>query len=233
MQQRDSSNRHYRVWSCLVLLVAHGYAQERPLASLAGTALTLAVTADIAQRCANTITAPLTQDVAAQLRQANLNVAKIHNAELTTTVDCAPMRGHNQRAVQYCVGLSQVTSVPTAPRSHTLTTTWRQCGATNCTRRTCDAQLRDDVHHLVTAFINDLQDASKRTASNPAPRPAILAPAHAPTQAHTDNAGSRNPMTDLTLPITRAGVIYLLYIITCLGVLLQWEYRRHQVYWKH
>lgn len=233
--RRDGPNRsgHYRLWSYLILLAAHGsYAQDLRPAKLAGQSLTVAVTADIAQRCGNTISAPLIQDVASELRRANISVAKVHNAELTTAIDCAPARAHNQRhheAVQYCVGLSQVIAVPTAPGRHTLATTWRQCGSTTCTTGTCDTLLRAEVHNLVTAVITDLHDTGNSASSGPAPRPPPATPAHEPTQAHADSIGSRNPM-NLPVPLTRSTVIYFLYIITCLGVLLQWEYRKYHVH---
>jgi hypothetical protein len=59
--QRDGPNSsgRYRLWCCFVLLLARSsYAQDIRPASLAGQSLTVAVTADIAQRCGNRITAP-------------------------------------------------------------------------------------------------------------------------------------------------------------------------------
>jgi hypothetical protein len=32
------------------------------------------------------------------------------------------------------------------------------------------------------------------------------------------------------VPVTASTVIYFLYILTCLGVLLEWEFRKRQMY---
>ncbi|PWU04572.1 MAG: hypothetical protein C5B51_16420 [Terriglobia bacterium] len=225
MQQGDSPKNHYRSWWCLIPLMAHGaYSQNLNPIRLVGSSLIIQVTADIAPRCGNAITAALSQNIASQLQQANISVAKVHNAELTTAVECAPAHAHNQRheTLQYCVSLAQVIAVPTAPRQHTLTTTWRQCGMTTCTKGTCNDLVSAEVHRLVTAFITEVKSPPRPP---PTPRPADDA-----TTAG-DNISAKNPMAR-PMPLTRAGVVYLLYIITCLCVLLHWEYHRHQIRWK-
>ena len=234
--RRDGPNRsgQYRLWCCLLLVPCGSYAQDiRQPASLAGQALTVSVASDVAQSCGGIIPERvIRQDVESQLRLANISVSKLHNAELATEVDCTPVRARSLRpreGVHYCVSLSQVIALPAAPRRHTLATTWRQCGSTTCTTGTCDTLLRAEVHNLVTAVITDLHDTGNSASSGPAPRPPPATPAHEPTQAHADSIGSRNPM-NLPVPLTRSTVIYFLYITTCLGVLLQWEYRKYHVH---
>ena len=212
--QRDGPNRsgRHHLWCCLALLVSRGsYAQDvHQPASLAGQSLTVAVTSDIAHNCGNTIPGPLIQqDVASQLRLANITVAKLHNAELTTEVDCTPARARNRlprEALHYCVGLSQVITIPAAPRRHTLATTWRRCGSTMCTRGNCDALLRAEVRNLVTTVITDLHATGNSASSGAAPRPpqATPGPAHEPTPAHASNnsVGPTHRLADLPVPIT-------------------------------
>jgi hypothetical protein len=239
--RRESRNAsgQYRLWCCLLLVSGGSYAQDiRQPASLAGQSLTIAVTSDIAHSCGNTIPEPnIQQDVASQLRLANISIAKIHNAELSTEVDCTPARARSLRAreaVHYCVGLSQVIALPAAPRRHTLATTWRQCGSTTCTRGKCDALLRAEVRNLVTAFITYLHATGNSASSGPGPRlpQGTAGPAGEPTQAYASNNNSdaSHQLADFPVPMTRSTVIYSLYILTCLGVLLQWEFRKHPLH---
>jgi hypothetical protein len=95
------------------------YAQDvRQPASLAGQSLTVSVASDVAQSCGGIIPERvIRQDIESQLRLANISVSKLHNAELATEVDCAPVRVRSRiprESVHYCVALSQVISLSAA-----------------------------------------------------------------------------------------------------------------------
>ncbi len=206
------------------LAVHASFGQEVHPASRPGEALTIWAASNVAPSCGDAIPrAALQQDVETQLRVAGIAVSRVHTAALTVDVDCVPVIARARttgQAVHQCLDLSQRVSLPSPARGVTLATTWRKCQSYTCRNGQCEAKVRSGLRSLVDAFLTDIGQ-SNSASELPAQPIAAKLPA---IGSLTVNA----PVPKLTL--TPVATFYLMYIMTCLAVLVRWEYCRPRVH---
>ena len=182
----------------------------------------LSVASQIGQSCGAAFTASaLQQEAESQLRQAGIAVSRVHTGMLTTDLACVPLAaesGARSMAVHQCLALSQAVSMPGQVNGVTSATTWRQCRQYTCSIRQCDANARSGQHDLVTAFLAEFREQFTKPA-----QPASAAPPA--QQAHPAEAA----MVQIEVPRTTlkaSVIIFGLYILTCVAVLIRWEWCR-------
>jgi len=185
---------------------------------LAAQEARLSAASQIGQGCGTAFsTFALQQDAETQLREAGIAVSRVHTAALATNLDCVPVSGARAVAVHQCLGLSQVVSVPGQGSGVTMATTWRQCQQYTCAGKQCEALARGSQRNLLTAFLGDFREQfTKRAPAAPlAPVQASVAPDPGPVY--------------LAIPrpvLKLSAVFYTLYILTCIAVLVRWEFCR-------
>jgi len=194
---------------------------RQPVSQPAG-GLSVSVTSNVGRGCGAAIPRPvLEQSVETQLRAAGIGVGRLHTAQLAADVDCVPVLAGGRKAgltVHYCLSLAQSVWLPSGPLRTTLATTWRKCESYTCGIGKCDIMSRPETHTLVNAMIAAVQPkvtADAAQASNPPSIPRGPGPAELVYRP-------------LSQPARGPAVIYIVYILTCLTVLLRWACRRHQ-----
>jgi hypothetical protein len=172
----------------------------------------------VAQGCGATIPPSAIQhDAESQLRGVGVTVSNIHNAQLATDVYCAAITpGSRSTAVvvQECLGFSELVPAPSNHGRATFATTFRDCQSFKCRGAQCEPLARSRLHTLINSFLSDFQQRNSRNAYpasqiQPQPQANVI-----PGEASGRVAGS--------------SVFYLLYIMTCVTVLVYWQYREHQ-----
>jgi hypothetical protein len=202
-----------------MLLVQTSFGQERGKTPLPLTApLRMSVAFNVAPGCGATIPpSAIQQDAEAQLRGVGVTVSNIHNAQLATDVYCAaitPGSRNTAVVVQECLGFSELHPAPSNRGRAMFATTFRDCQSFKCRGAQCEPLARSRLHTLINTFLSDYKDRNSRDAF---PAPQILPQPEVsvlPGEASGRVAGS--------------SVFYLLYIMTCVTVLVYWQYREHQ-----
>ena len=186
-----------------------------PLAS----PLRMSVAFNVAQGCGAAIPpSAIQKDAESQLRGVGVTVSNIHNAQLATDVYCAAITpGSRSTAVvvQECLGFSELVPAPPNHGRAMFATTFRNCESFKCRGAQCEPLARSRLHTLINAFLRDFQERNARTGF-PAPQ---IQP-QPPQVSVTPGEASRRDVG--------SSVFYLLYIVTCVTVLVYWQYREHQ-----
>ena len=158
----------------------------------------------------------LQQDLKDRLGMASIAVSRVSRASLLTDMDCHPATTRSM-SVQQCLSLSQPVAEPSATNGLHLATTWRSCRSYFCSRQNCGPVARATQRLLLDEFI----------------------PAFRTLAAHADPAGQPSaPHSTEGIPIpilpgvasetvVKPGAIfYMLYILTCVAVVIRWEWYR-------
>jgi hypothetical protein len=205
---------------CLCILPVHtSFGQERgkPLIPLAAP-LRMSVASDVAQDCGVTIPpSVIQQDAEAQLRDVGVTVSNIHNAQLAIDVYCAAVTPGSRSTtvvVQECLGFSELIPARSNHGRAMFATKWRNCQSFRCGGAKCESLVRSGLHTLINTALIDFQERNSR---NDLPIPQIRPQPQAsviPGEAPRRGVGR--------------SVFYLLYIVTCVTVLVYWQCREHQ-----
>jgi hypothetical protein len=205
---------------CLCILPVHTFfGQDRgePLVPLAAS-LRMSVASNVAQGCGGTILpSVIQQDAETQLRGLGVTVSNIHNAQLAIDVYCAavtPGSRSTAMVVQECLGLSELVPAPSKHGRAMFATTWRNCQSFRCGGAKCEPLARSGLHTFINSVLSDFQERNSR---NDLPIPPIR------PQPHASVIPGEAPQRDVG-----RSVFYLLYIMTCVTVLVYWQCREHQ-----
>ncbi len=170
----------------------------------------------IAPACgANFAIGPLQQDLEDQLRAESIGVSRVSAAGLVADINCQSF-GLRSVSVQQCFALSQAVPDASAANGLHLATTWRNCQSYVCSKQSCGESARAARRTLTSQVIAALRTAPGQTATaaketRPAEQtPIPLIPAAIP-------ASVLNP----------GAIFYILYILTCIAVLIRWQWCRH------
>ena len=201
-----------------ILPVHTSFGQERgkPLIPLAAP-LRMSVASNVAQGCGGTVLpSVIQQDAEAQLRGVGVTVSNIHNAQLAIDVDCVavtPSARSTVVVVHQCLAFSELVSAPSNDGRAMLATTWRKCQSFTCGGAKCEPLVRSGLHTLINPFFSDFQERNSRNdlpipQIRPQPQASVI-PGEAPHR------------------LVGRVVFYLLYIMTCVTVLVYWQRREH------
>jgi len=195
-----------------VLAVHASFSQEVRLGGQGAS--TIWVASNFARGCEATIArGVLEQDMETQLRGAGVAVSRVHTATLTADVDCVPAIANGRTvAVHECLELSHRVSSQSSARG-TIATTWQKCQSYRCGKGTCEARARAELHGLVDAFLGEMPKSSP--GKDPPAQPTAVKPSAADI-----------PISGSNLPLSLAAIYYLLYVMTCIAVVIHWEYRK-------
>ncbi len=205
---------------CVCILPAHPSSpQERgkrlmPLAA----PLSMSIVSDVAQRCGGAIPPSVIQDAAqAQLRGAGVTVSNIHNAQLAIDVFCAAVNPGSRNTsviVRECLGFSELAPAPSNHGRTMFATTWRECQSFTCGGARCESVVRSGLHTIIDKFLSDFQERNfgknlPIQQIRPQPQTNVI---HAEAPERVDGRSA----------------FYLLYIATCVIVLVSWQCREHR-----
>ncbi len=176
--------------------------------------LRMGVVTTIARGCSTISSSVLQQDAETRLRGAGVTVSSIHTVQLGIDLDCAADTSglRNARNLQQCLRLSETVYAPSERGRVNVVTTWKQCQSYSCPRGQCEPLLRSGLNTLLDVFLNDIQ---KRRVHRDGPVPQKAQP-------EPQRPFSRASLPALDINTVRL-IFYLLYIMTCLCVLLHWQ----------
>lgn len=114
--------------------------------------------------------------------------------------------------LQECVGFSEL--APSNYGKAMFATTWRKCQSFTCRGAGCEPLVRSGLYTIIDTFFSDFQQRNFRK-DLPIPQigsqpQAIVTPAEAPQ------------------PVDGSSAFYLLYITTCVTVLVYWQCREYR-----
>jgi len=175
----------------------------------------------VGESCTTALAPPIFQQaVESQLREAGFPVAKVHNAILTSNIECAPGTAKTKAkalpgriTINQCAVLSQVVSRSAEIRG-ALTTTWRECQSYTCAGAGCGAMALSAARTLVDAFVADHR-------ARAATEVAAVATAVAAVDSASIPAAADPLRSNIRL------LFYCIYIVICIAVLFRWEWVKH------
>jgi len=184
---------------------------------LAGAASRLSVTSAVGKACGQSLpAAALQQDLEAQLHGAGIATSRVHNAGLSADFECVPVESNaaaGSLAVHQCLSLAQVVSVPATSSGMKLATTWRNCQQYTCRGSSCATFARTGQRSLFDEFLTAYRDLNATREAPPSPvQTASIGP--------TFHVEVSRPVYVFSL------VFYLVYILTCLMLLVRWTLAR-------
>jgi hypothetical protein len=206
----------------------HGQIRPDPVSF--GPGLTVSFATNIAPSCRTAIISPRpAYDVESELRSAGIKVSRAYNAALTREADCIPLGALSPKTsivVHQCLALREVVSLSSQARGVQMAVTWQKCESLTCPHWTCDAKAGRSFGNLLEAFLTvvrrrdpDSHPSYRSEFVNPVkPEQAKRAPSPKLTslQIDTPTVPSRTTVT----------TFYVAYILTCLALLVYWEFRR-------
>jgi len=206
------------LWLCILpVQISFGQERGKPLTPLAAP-LRMSVAFNVAQGCGGTIPPSLIQqDAEAQLRGVGVTVSNIHNTQLAIDVYCAavfPGSRSTAVVVQQCLGFSELVPALYNHGRAMFATKWRNCQSFRCRGAKCEPLVRSGVHALINSFLRNFQ---VRNSRNNFPIP----------QVRPQPQASFIP-GEVPQRVLGRSVFYLLYIMTCVTVLVYWQCREHQ-----
>src|SRR5258708_5661916 len=207
-----------RLWLC-ILPVQTSFGQERAKSLIPLAApVRMSVAFNVAQGCGATIPpSAIQQGAEAQLHGLGVTVSNIHNAQLAIDVYCAAITpGSRSTAVvvQECIGFSELVPAPSNHGRAMFATTFRDCQSFRCRGAKCEPLARSGLHTLINTFLRDFQEPNSRNnfpilQTRPQPQASVI-PGEVPQR------------------VLGRSVFYLLYIMTCVTVLVYWRCRERQ-----
>lgn len=202
----------------LPLHSSFGQEHGQPLIPIAAP-FRISVAANVDQRCVGTIRPSVVQqDAETQLRGVGVTMSSIHNGQLAIDIYCAPVTPGSRKTavvVRECLDFSELVPAPANPGRPMSATTFRNCQSLVCRGTNCESLVGSGLHTLLNPFLKDLQDRNSRNNSPIAqiqtlPQTGVI-PREAPQR------------------IEGRSVFYLLYIMTCVTVLIYWQCRGHRL----
>ena len=202
----------------LPLHSSFGQEHGQPLIPIAAP-FRISVAANVDQRCVGTIRPSVVQqDAETQLRGVGLTMSSIHNGQLAIDIYCAPVTPGSRKTavvVRECLDFSELVPAPANPGRPMSATTFRNCQSLVCRGAKCESLVGSGLHTLLNPFLKDLQDRNSRNDGpiaqiQPRPQTGVI-PRDAPRR------------------IEGRSVFYLLYIMTCVTVLIYWQCRGHHL----
>ena len=121
--------------------------------------------------------------------------------------------------IRECLDFSEVVPAPANHGRPMSATTFRNCQSLMCRGAKCEPLVRSGLHTLLNPFLKDLQDRNSRND-----RPI----AQIEPQPQTGVIPGKLLSASRDRALLSAEVFYLLYIMTCVTVLVYWQCRGHQ-----
>jgi hypothetical protein len=206
---------------------ASGQSSGNALASLR-----VSVASNVGRGCGEGIVPTAVREAAAaRLAYVGITVSNIHNARLSMDLDCVappPARRNKAMAVQECLTFSEFVSAPSNEARPMLTSTWRRCRSYTCDLK-CEVSKRYGAQ-LMGEFLGDLWERNPTDRMSPQQSRSESENRAAAQQSISSQStrvmASSNPLQDTSPPgITARIVIFGGYILTCISVLVYWQFR--------